>query len=102
MYTQAQQTQRNLQAKLLKALRTARIAAHSNVCIWRESYAGVGLGYRDVSVATVREILLHALQLLQTSNIQYGNLHSTDGSEDSNVRFTYANTSMYICTCYGA
>ena len=100
MQTQRNTAKRNIQAKLLKALHNARLAAHSDVCIWREGDNGAGVGYREAGLATIKNVLLHALQLLQASNVQYDNLHTTDGSIDTSVEFTYANTNVYITTCY--
>ena len=63
---------------------------------------GVFIGYGGLEVEDARLAIPAALQAVNAENINWGNLHTTDGSVDTVVRFTVQGNKHYVTTVYGA
>ena len=74
----------------------------SPVSVYNEGTRSAGIGYRGFSAEQARDVIPAVLQQLNATAVDYDNLYTTAGCEDTQVTFNIAGVPHYICTCYGA
>lgn len=72
------------------------------IIVDNEANGGAFMGYEDCSVEAAQAAIPATLQALAAQDIDWGNLHTTTGYEDTTVKFTFEGQRCSICTCYGA
>jgi hypothetical protein len=72
------------------------------ITVDNDMHDGGFMGYDGCSVAAAQAAIPATLQALSAQDIDWGNLHTTTGYEDTTVKFTVAGKQHCIYTCYGA
>jgi hypothetical protein len=90
----------NFNAILTTLKLIAKQVAPANNYVSNANSNAVFIGYNAFTVAIAINILPLTLQMLNATNINYNNLFTTNGDEDTTVTFTYNDELCTIVTCY--
>ena len=98
------QNKQQISAAVQQALQQAIATQfpHDNFTLDSEGECGAFVGYGDFSAAHARALFPAVVAAMQGTNVDWGNLHTTIGDEDTVVEFTVNNVQCVLCTCYGA
>jgi hypothetical protein len=93
-------------SKLHYTMQLALTQLQSKTSILLEAESdGVFIGYgghsrRGRNIAVCKAVIMQALIQLRARNINWGNLHDTNGYDDSTVTFTIGGHALQCNTCY--